>query len=52
MFLIPTGIAAGANFTLQHFLSSNLLPVTLGNIIGGALFVATPYAIAFASQDA
>jgi formate/nitrite transporter len=55
MFLIPLGIMAGGNATLvakagvdatnlgiSGFLG-NLLPVTLGNIIGGALFVATAY---------
>lgn len=52
MFMIPFGIAAGADFTLQHFLSSNLLPVTLGNIIGGALCIATPYAFAYGRKHA
>lgn len=52
MFMIPFGIAAGADLTMQHFLSSNLLPVTLGNLIGGAVFVATPYALAYGRKPA
>lgn len=47
MFMIPLGIAAGADLTMQQFFSNNLIPVTLGNLIGGALCVATPYAIAY-----
>lgn len=31
-----------ASLNLPHFLVSNLLPVTLGNILGGVLLVATP----------
>lgn len=31
------------NLTWFHFLASNLLPVTLGNIIGGAVLVGTVY---------
>jgi formate/nitrite transporter len=33
--------------TTAQFLSRNLVPVTLGNIVGGALFVATAYAFAY-----
>ena len=36
MFYIPTGFAASGNYDILAFLS-NLLPVTIGNIIGGAL---------------
>ena len=43
MFFIPTGMFAGANVTLGQFLFSNLLPVTLGNIAGGLVFVAGIY---------
>ena len=32
-----------SNLTWDHFLFSNLLPVTIGNIIGGTLLVATVY---------
>jgi formate/nitrite transporter len=56
MFFIPIGILAKgvpaiasettldlANLTWEGFVSRNLLPVTLGNIVGGAFFVATLY---------
>jgi formate transporter len=32
-----------ANLTWEHFLVNNLLPVTIGNIIGGSLLVAAVY---------
>ncbi|MGA2266682.1 MAG: formate/nitrite transporter family protein [Phycisphaerae bacterium] len=43
MFFVPMGIFLGANVTWGQFLIVNLLPVTLGNIIGGALFVGMFY---------
>ncbi len=51
MFIIPMGIACGAPFTFGHFLSTNLIPVTLGNIAGGALFCAAPYAFVFGGKS-
>lgn len=43
MFFIPTAIFYGADVTWGQFLWDNLLPTTIGNIIGGALFVGTAY---------
>ncbi len=43
MFFIPTAIFYGADITWTQFIVSNLIPVTIGNIIGGALFVGTAY---------
>mmetsp|Transcript_16898 Transcript_16898/g.21903 ORF Transcript_16898/g.21903 Transcript_16898/m.21903 type:complete len:310 (-) Transcript_16898:334-1263(-) len=43
MFLIPFAIFLGAKISLSDFLIKNLLPVTLGNIIGGGLFVGLFY---------
>jgi len=43
MFFIPLGMFNGANVSLSQFLFSNLLPVTLGNIVGGAGFVGCIY---------
>ncbi len=43
MFFIPTGMFAGADVSLVQFLFVNLLPVTLGNIVGGLVFVAGIY---------
>lgn len=39
MFFIPVGIFIGADCGWGKFLYNNLLPVTLGNIIGGGFFV-------------
>jgi formate/nitrite transporter len=43
MFFIPLGMFYGAPVTWGQFLINNLLPVTLGNIVGGGLFVGTIY---------
>lgn len=43
MFFIPLGIAMGAKVTFAQFLVNNLLPVTLGNIIGGFVFVGAAF---------
>jgi formate/nitrite transporter FocA (FNT family) len=61
MYFIPIGLlikqfdpafAAGtglslSNLTWGNFLASNLLPVTIGNIIGGSLFVGAVYWLVF-----
>ncbi len=61
MYLVPAGLilknnpavvaAAGhpdlSNLTLSGFLFDNLLPATLGNMIGGAIFVGTIYWILY-----
>jgi formate/nitrite transporter FocA (FNT family) len=47
MFIIPLGIMRGANISISDFLMKNLLPVTLGNIVGGALCVMGIYGSAF-----
>lgn len=39
MFFIPTGMMLGAEVSAAQFLLDNLLPATLGNIVGGGLFV-------------
>lgn len=39
MFFIPLGMMYGANVTVGRFISHNLIPVTLGNIVGGSLLV-------------
>ena len=40
----------GANITLRDFFLKNLVPVTLGNFIGGALFVGAIYRSAFGAK--
>lgn len=47
MFIVPLGILRGADITIAQFLLRNLIPVTLGNIIGGALCVMAPFGTTF-----
>ncbi len=39
MFYLPLGMMEGAPLTIDTALTANILPATIGNIIGGALFV-------------
>jgi formate transporter len=41
MFVIPSGMALGAPISVAQFLLWNLMPVTLGNIVAGAVFTGT-----------
>jgi len=41
MFFIPLGMMEGAQVSAATMLTANLVPATIGNIIGGALFVGT-----------
>ena len=50
MYLIPQGMLAGANGGLPGF-ASNLLFVTLGNILGGAGGVALAYRLAYGPKS-
>jgi formate/nitrite transporter len=43
MFFIPLGIFYGAQVSWGQFFVTNLIPVTLGNIVGGAFFVGFIY---------
>lgn len=43
MFFIPLGMMYGADVSVGDFVMNNLIPATLGNIIGGALFVGCAY---------
>jgi formate/nitrite transporter len=43
MFFIPLGIFNGADVTWVDFIVKNLIPVTVGNIVGGAFFVGFVY---------
>jgi len=43
MFFIPLGIFLGADVTWAQCWLNNLIPVTLGNIIGGAIIVPAVY---------
>lgn len=39
MFFIPAGMLEGASVSIGQFVLDNLVPATIGNIIGGAVFV-------------
>ncbi|MCE7564485.1 formate/nitrite transporter family protein [Aliivibrio fischeri] len=42
MFLFPLGMMLGADFGITTWLSYNLIPTILGNIVGGLLFTCIP----------
>lgn len=50
MFFIPAAIYSGADISRSAFLLQNLLPATLGNIVGGMLLVGTVYWYLFYHQ--
>jgi len=47
MFLIPLGILRGAEITVLQMFTNSLLPVTLGNIIGGAVAAMLPFGLTY-----
>ncbi|EFJ43209.1 hypothetical protein VOLCADRAFT_66209, partial [Volvox carteri f. nagariensis] len=47
MFVIPMGMALGAPVSIATFLTANLIPVTLGNMIAGALCTAGMYCLCY-----
>lgn len=57
MYFIPAGMMAssvfgtGASVTLGGFVLNNLLPVTIGNLIGGGLFTAAGLYLLFGSSE-
>lgn len=50
MFFIPIAMFLGAPIDMHQFLVTNLLPATLGNIVGGVVLVAVPYWFMFQQQ--
>ena len=50
MFIIPFGMLNGADVTVRAFLLGSILPVTLGNIVGGAVCVAGLYYCALGTK--
>lgn len=50
MFFIPTAMLLDAPIDMYHFILVNLLPATLGNIVGGVCMVAIPYWYMFQKQ--
>ena len=43
MFFIPAAIYSGADITWSAFIIQNLIPSTLGNLVGGGVFVGCVY---------
>ena len=48
MFLLSLGKLLGANFSWIEMWTKNIIPVTLGNIIGGAIVVPVVYYLVYA----
>lgn len=44
MFFIPLGMMEGADIAPLQFVTANLIPATIGNIVGGAVFVGCVHA--------
>jgi formate transporter len=47
MCLIPLGMMRGAEISVAQLFVKNLIPVSLGNIIGGAVCVMAPFGMSF-----
>ena len=50
MYFIPLAIFEGADITWTTFIVKNLIPATLGNIVGGAVFVGMLYGYLFGKE--
>ena len=50
MYFIPAGIMLGANVSWMQFIQWNLIPVTIGNIVGGFLFIGAVYFYSFKKE--
>jgi formate/nitrite transporter len=51
MFVLMMGTAQGANVTAKGILWDNLIPATIGNWIGGAIFVAALYSFVYGNPS-
>ena len=49
LFLLPLGLAAGADATVMDTITKNIIPVTIGNIIAGAVVFAASYSFLYGS---
>jgi len=47
LFLLPLGQAAGSEVTMMDTIMKNIVPVTLGNIVAGAVIFAASYSFLF-----
>lgn len=51
MFVIPLAMRLGAPISVQTFVVKNLIPATIGNLIGGAIFVAMAMGLSYGSWE-
>lgn len=51
MYFIPLAIFEGADITWYTFIVKNLIPATIGNIVGGAVFVGMFYGYIFGKEN-
>jgi hypothetical protein len=51
MFVIPLGMMLGADITASEFIVKNLIPATIGNLIGGGFFVATFFGMSYGNWE-
>lgn len=52
MFLFPSGLLLGADFTLMDYLIWNEIPTGIGNLVGGLTFVGLPLYLAHRRRSA
>lgn len=52
MFLFPSGLLLGADFTLMDYLIWNEIPTVIGNLVGGLAFVGLPLYLAHRRRSA
>jgi Formate/nitrite family of transporters len=48
MFLFPSGLLLGAEFTIGDYLIWNEIPTVLGNLVGGLVFTGIPLYLTYA----
>lgn len=51
MFFIPVGKMMNGTFNMVEMFTANIIPVTLGNIVGGAIIIPVIYYIIFLRDD-
>jgi len=52
MFLFPSGLMLGGDFTIGDYLIWNEIPTVLGNLVGGLVFTAIPLYLTYARGGA
>lgn len=50
MFYLPMGMMSGADITIGQMLWDNLIPATLGNIVGGSILVGLQYSYIYGAK--